>query len=304
MSYDVSLRPRPGAAAPSIAELDAYFAGRPHTQASEGSARYANEDTEVGFGWCYDERQRSYDDSGPIALTARTSGNDTRALELVGEVEAVVRAFDLLVDDPTMNGMGQGELDREALLRGCLFASRFGLCVDVATGSLAPAEVPLYDDERHVAHWRWNLGRAALQREATDAVFVPRVDYMRHGDEVLASVAWVGQGPILLPEVDVITTIDTRDGGADLVVLRVAELAAALAAMPRRDAPLPHRFVEPSDPLVAALAAATPLQPRPTQLSHDSVLGRRYAEEVAAQYYEWTSREHRIAFGPASARGG
>ncbi len=297
MSYDLSLRPRPGAAAPTIAELDAYFAAREHTEVDEGTARYANEDTEVSFRWRYDDNQRGYEDEGPIALTAATAGNEIRALELVGEVEALVHAFGLQLDDPTMNGMGRGELDREALLRGCLFASRFGLCADVAMGSLVPKDAPLYDDERHAAHWRWNLGRAALQRAVTDEVFVPRITYLRHGDEVLSSVAWVGQGPVLLPEVDVVATLDTRDGGADLALVRTAELAAALQQAPRVHEPQPHRRVEPTAALTAALAAATPLRPRPTQLAHAGVLGRAYAAEVAAQFFEWSGREHRITFG-------
>lgn len=298
MSYDVSFCPRPGAEAPSIAALDAYFNQRGFTQADDGYARYENDITGVAFGWSYGERQRSYEDSGPISLTAPTSGNQTRALELVAEVEALVRAFDLLVEDPTMHGMGKGELDREALLRGCLFASRFGLCVDVMMQQLVPADALLYDDDRYAAQWRWNLEHAVLERNASDAVFVPKIRYLVHDREVLAWVSWTGDGPFLLPEVDVIATLDTRHGGADLVFVRTVALAGALESAPRREAPLRHRHVTPSAELAAAVAAATPLSPRPTMVPNTAVLGRAYPAEVAEQFRGWASGKE-ITFGRA-----
>src|SRR5436305_13976263 len=119
MSYDVGLIAREGRPLPTVEALDAFFRGRAHYQVQEsGSARYEHEATGVSFDVDYGSH-RDEADWDPIRISARTQAPHTRALELVEELEAAGKEFDLLVNEPTMEGMGKGELDRDALVRGC-----------------------------------------------------------------------------------------------------------------------------------------------------------------------------------------
>ncbi len=288
MSYDIGLLAREGRPLPAVEALDAFFRERPHYTVQEsGSARYGHEHTAVWFSVDYGTHR---DEEGwdPIRITASTQASHTRALELVEELEALVQTFDLLVNDPTMNGMGTGELDREALVRGCLFASRFGFAVAIAMSQLSDANVRLYDEERLTSHWRWNRERDKTAEAAGDEVFVPHVIYMADGKRTLATVTWTGTMPILLPEVDAIATIDATRGGAELVFVDAADLAGALEAFPTVDAPTRHRVVEPTTELLAAVAGAKRLGPKLVGLSPDEVLGHDYWKAIKAYYLEWS----------------
>lgn len=176
-------------AAPSISELDAYFAARSGYRVEAGVARYGNEHTETYFRFRYDDTQRGWGDVGPIGLTASIEGPATRALEIADELEALVAAFGLIVDDPTMEGMGKGAFDRAALVRGARCAARFGYGVAIAMSQLTPNTVARYDDAKLEAYWRWNRARDRLAARAGDAVFVPHVTFVRDGKRVLSSVA-------------------------------------------------------------------------------------------------------------------
>lgn len=287
MSYDLSLYPAEDKAAPSIPALDTYFAARPGYSVETGVARYGNEHTGTYFRFRYDDTQRGYGDVGPIGLTASIQGPATRALEIADELEALASAFGLIVDDPTMEGMGKGVFDRPAFIRGAHFAARFGYGVSIAMSQMTPETVARYDDAKLEAYWRWNRARDRLQAQVGDEVFVPHVTFVRDGKRVLSSVAWVGDGAILLPEVDVITTIGTTDG-AKLVFVPYAAIATELATLPVRSEGGPHRLVKPSAAMTATLRSAKPAAKEPTQLAFDDVLGHEFWAATMDQYMKWS----------------
>ena len=301
MSYDLGLIAREGRPLPTVEALDELFRNRPNYRVQEGgSAEYEHAPTAVSFSIEYGTHR---DEEGwdPIRITARTQAPHTRALELAEEVEAIAKAFDLLVNDPTMEGMGKGELDREALVRGCLFASRFGFCVDIAMRGLTDETVRLYDEDRMTEHWRWNRHREATAQTVGDDTFVPHVAYMAHGKKTLATVTWTGTMPFLLPAVDVIVTMDTSDGGARLKAVAAADLESALQAFPVVDEPAPHRAITPTPALLAAVATAKALSPELQRVSHEGVLGHRFWQATKDYYVQWSGGA-KVASGSAPAK--
>jgi hypothetical protein len=285
MSYDLGLIAREGRPLPPVEALDAFFRDRPHYRVQEsGTARYEHEATGVSFDVDYGTH-RDEEDWDPIRISASTHAPHTRAHELVEEIEALVKEFDLLVNDPTMEGMGKGELDRDALVRGCLFASRFGFVVDIAMRGLTDDTVRLYDEDRMTAHWRWNRDREATAKAVGDEVFVPHVTYVTDGERTLASVAWTGTMPLLLPEVDVVMTMDPSRG---LKAVATADLEAALHGFPRGDAPTPHRVIEPTPALLAAVASAKAIAPALQRVAQDAVLGERFWQATKDYYVVWS----------------
>lgn len=289
MSYDVGLIAREGRPLPTVEALDAFFRRRAHYRVRDGGggASYEHEATGVTFDVDYGTH-RDEEDWDPIRITAGTHAPHTRALELVEEIAAIVEAFDLLVNDPTMEGMGKGELDRDAFVRGCLFASRFGFVVDMAMRGLNDDTVRLYDEDRMTAHWRWNRHKEATARAVGDDVFVPQVTYVTDGKKTLASVTWTGTMPFLLPEVDVVVTIDTSGGGARLKAVATADLASVLQDFPLEEAPTPHRSVQPTAALLDAVAKATAIVPELKRVSHDAVLGERFWQATKDYFVVWS----------------
>lgn len=288
MSYDVGFYTREKSALPSVDALDAFFRGRPHYKVESGSARYGNPLTGVDFEFDYGSH-RDEDGWEPIRLSAATGAPHTRALELVEEVEALVRAFDLEANDPQMDGMGKGPFDRDAFERGCLKASRFGLAVQIGMNGATPA---LYDDERLTAHWRWNRAHEATSRSFTDEIFVPSIAYMASGDGVLATVTWTGDMPFVLPDVDAIVTIDKSGGGASLKVIPVSAIEGALKDVGFAGAPARHRVVNPLPAgLIDAVAKAKPIAPAPKAVALWSVLGRAFLDLAWKDFPAWAPKK-------------
>ena len=288
MSYDVRFAPSDGRVAPAINELDAWFSARSGYKVEPGSAHYTREHTGTAFRFVYDDEQRGYADEGPIRLVAITEAPATRALELVDEVEALVRAFDLVVDDPTMHGMGKGALDREALVRGCQFASRFGYVVEIAMQRISADTVLLYDDAKLEAIWRWNHAHDRLEAETSENVFVPHITMLARGREVMSSVAWLGDGAILLPEVDAISTIDTSGGGAELKLVHASVLDPFIVWLEVRGDPAPHRLVEASQEITDAIQAAEAITPAPARVAPNAVLGKAFWAQTVDEHRVWS----------------
>ena len=288
MSYDVGFYTREKSALPSVEAIDDFFRGRPHYKVEGGNARYANPLTGVDFDFDYGAHR---DEEGwePIRLSAATGAPHTRAIELVEEVDALVRAFDLEADDPQMDGMGRGPFDRDAFERGCLKASRFGLAVQIGMNGAAPA---LYDDERLTAHWRWNRAHEETSRKFTDEIFVPSIAYMASGDRVLATVTWTGDMPFVLPDVDAIVTVDKSGGEVSLKTIPVSAIEGALKHLAVADAPARHRVVSPlPSALVDAVAKAKPIAPAPKPVALRSVLGRAFLDLAWKDFPAWAPKK-------------
>lgn len=105
MSYDLFLRPRKVAIGKK--DFEAYFQDRRFYDAEAGHAAYSNEETKAYFSFEWvDARDDEEGELYPIAFNINYFRPSYFIMEAEIEVSALVRAFDLVVDDPQWKGMG------------------------------------------------------------------------------------------------------------------------------------------------------------------------------------------------------
>jgi hypothetical protein len=127
MSYDLYFRPRTGELTESA--FNAYFRDRPHYKMEGAQAWYQNEDTGVYFLFERQDSEPQPDDEGeafPATLNVNYFRPSYFGLEAQPEVTAFVRAFDMTVSDPQLDGMGEGEYVAERFLTGWNKGNEFG----------------------------------------------------------------------------------------------------------------------------------------------------------------------------------
>jgi hypothetical protein len=193
VSYDLFMTPRTG-------EIDrerftAYFAGRPHYKAEGDQAWYQNEDTGTYFGFEY-----STEAAQPLSFNINFIRPSYFAKEAEPEVNAVVRAFDLVVEDPQIDGMGTGEYSSDKFLAGWATGNAFGL-KSIAGKQAAHTlhTLPAAEIERI---WLWNLERHRRQAELGEAYFVPRIIFLEVEGMVRSAAVWPDALPCLIPRVE------------------------------------------------------------------------------------------------------
>lgn len=276
MSYDLGFTVRPGATAPTIPELKEWFAARPCVTLEDDLARYINEATGIGFRFSF--RPSEPEEPAhrlPLDLTMG-HGPHTRGLEAEEEVRALVARFSLLVNDPQMDGMGEGEFTTEKFLSGYAAFNRFSQKVAIQFTGQRP---PVLSSAKLEAAWRWNRGRAALAESSGDAMFVPSVMYAEGRKKGTAEtfVAWVEGIPARVPEVDMI------QGALGRVAW--SEIGPALELARREESPLPHYLFEGEAVarVAAALASAPPTKKPPVLLDHQQIATAEMMAEVIAE---------------------
>jgi hypothetical protein len=108
-----------------------------------------------------------------------------------------VAVFQPRIEDPQIQGMGEGPYSREGFLSGWNFGNVFA-----ARNALSPGRkvASMPGDELRAA-WEWNYHRAERQRR-DPGLFVPGIFFFRIEGRISRVVFW-GEGmPILLPKVD------------------------------------------------------------------------------------------------------
>jgi hypothetical protein len=244
----------------SDADFQFYFSTRPGYAVQGSQAFYQNEDTGVYFLF-----ERCVPSSGDAAeedpnAWATFNLNFFRphffATEARPEVQSFVERFTLVVEDPQVSGMGEGLFSAEGFLRGWEAGNRMA-CRAVSDGEEPTPSLP-YDVLEST--WRWNRHRATLQSDVGEAVFVPRILFVRDGDAVLTASIWTDAIPVSLPKTDaVILHRDElaprkwlrRISGTSLV--RWSDLAAFVATYERRRDPHEHcllHYVERPEDIV------------------------------------------------------
>jgi hypothetical protein len=203
MSYDLFFKPRKGSF--SATDFAHYFRDRPHFNCDGTQAWYGNENTGVYFVFAFQAEPETEDGDDsehfPVALNVNYFRPSYFILEAEPEVTAFVRYFDLLVNDPQMNGMGQGEYDAKKLVSGWNVGNEFGYST-------------ILKDEKNrsgVSHfpmgklhdvWRWNLSIPGRQARAGESKFVPRITFLNLEGSTVTMALWPDGIPIVVTKVD------------------------------------------------------------------------------------------------------
>lgn len=282
MSYDLDFCVPEGAPAPTTAELEAYFRGRPWYQLNGTQAFYGNEDTGVYFTFELEERSPDEDEESraagegeeedpadglrPIALSFNINyvRPSVFGLEAERELSALVERFGLSVDDPQMNGMGRGPYSAAGFLAGWGHGNAFGYRAVVEhirkePGEQAATFTTVLESAELERCWRWNLQRADLQREMGEEVFVPRISFLRWDGGIRSFAVWGDAMPIALPDVDVLMLVRQQLAPRrfllfrpqDVAIAAFADLGPLLALAREERTPLPHRVFRYDTPPLA-----------------------------------------------------
>lgn len=295
MSYDLYFHRREGIA---IAEADfiSYFVSRENYGQDGDPGFYANEDTGVYFSFTLSD-DRDDDDTETLRPAAATFNiNYLRphvfALEAEGELSAFVHHFDLMVEDPQLSGMGEGEYSREGFLTGWNAGNEFAYraIAERAGPSLGDHALPT---ERIESCWRWNRARRQLQQQlARDDVFVPRILFFEGAGKPLATCVWPDGIPVALPPIDAILVgrqelAPRRFFGrrSDTCLVMVAEGQPMLERFPLVNADVPYRllrYAKPPPPVAAFVRSLHPVSEKPTGIAVDKILNAELVQRALA----------------------
>jgi hypothetical protein len=201
MSYDLFFRSPQGVIDPGA--FESYFSGRLNYSVDLPQAWYQNEET--GVYVVFELRQPSDADDSERQCAASLNINYFRPsyfiLEAEPEVTAFVKHFGLLVSDPQVDGMGDGEYNPGLLIRGWDHGNAFGYKAVLTDPTNRPDIAHLPSDVLKKS-WSWNFQRRALQGKLGDSVFVPKIIYLTVNGEPATAVAWPDGIPIAVPAVD------------------------------------------------------------------------------------------------------
>lgn len=203
MSYDLYFKARDGANIDEQQFLN-YFQQQRHYQIQDSQAWYVNEATGVDFCFTLTPLAEAYAPHGepyPVALNIHYFRPDYFIREVEPEVTAFVRAFDLLVSDPQLDGMGEGEYDAIGLIAGWNSGNEFAHSVLLQEPKYRDAVRHLPGSQLHQA-WQWNYRRLMRQTQAGPATFVPDVLLMQVADETATVAIWPDGMPMVVPKVD------------------------------------------------------------------------------------------------------
>ena len=240
-----------------------YFNGRAGYQMNGTQAWYSNEDTGVYFSLEYDPQPNPPDDFAEYAeegepaeewlpSVATFNMNYNRpsyfGLEAAPEVAAFVEAFDLIVDDPQIDGMGRGAFSTERFVHGWSKANEWACS---AIRQSAADEPPLVYPREHLRQiWKWNSGRTERQRLVGESIFVPRINFGVREGRVVSFAIWPDAIPTLLPKVDEVLVVREqlarrrwfRRRQSETLTVPWAAIESALSQSRRAAEPLLHIY--------------------------------------------------------------
>lgn len=205
MSYDLYFKPRNGSFTEE--KFFAYFRGKPNYKCEGSQAWYGNEDTGVYFVFELQAELPSEDNDNeplahfPVALNINYLRPSYFIFEAETEVTAFVKHFDLLVSDPQMEGMGDGEYNAEKLLSGWNCGNKFGYSSILGDENNRSGLSHLPTEQLHRA-WRWNLSRAQVQTRVGESKYVPCVMFINLGGLTVTAAIWPDGIPVVIMPVD------------------------------------------------------------------------------------------------------
>jgi hypothetical protein len=205
MSYDLYFRPRSGSFTDETFRV--YFCDRPNYKCEGSQAWYSNEDTGVYFIFELETEQQQQDDDNvpvahfPVSLNINYLRPSNFILEAEREVTAFVEHFDLLVFDPQIKGMGDGEYNAERLVLGWNYGNEFAYASILKNERDKREIFHLPTEQLHNA-WRWNMSRSQVQINVGESKFVPKIMFIDLGGSTLTAAVWPDGIPVVLPRVD------------------------------------------------------------------------------------------------------
>lgn len=200
MSYELFLRPRKGAIGKK--DFEAYFQDRRSYDAEAGHAAYSNDDTRAYFSFEWvDARDDEEGELYPIEFNINYFRPSYFIMEAEIEVSALVRAFDLVVDDPQWKGMGKGEYDAEVLVSGWNAGNESAYDIFLETPEQR-SHLRTLPSATVLQAWRWNFERDARQQSVGDTKFVPRIQFLEVEGQMTSAMFWPDGAPLVAAPVD------------------------------------------------------------------------------------------------------
>lgn len=205
MSYDLYFKPRNGSF--SEEHFQSYFRDKPNYKCEGAQAWYDNEDTGVYFVFELQTEEPLEEDDDkplehfPVVLNINYLRPSYFIFEAEPEVTAFVKYFDLLVFDPQMEGMDEGEYNIEKLLSGWNRGNEFGYTSILKDKNNRSSIFHLPAEQLQNA-WRWNRSRSQVQARVGESKFVPRIMFMNLGGSTVTAAVWPDGIPMLVTHVD------------------------------------------------------------------------------------------------------
>lgn len=269
MSYDLFLKSE--SATLTEDHFESYFSARPHYTLNSSQAFYENEDTGVYFSFDY-----APDEMGVVAFNLNYYRPHFFGLEAAPEVGAFIAAFNLTIDDPQTDGMGEGPFSVDGFIRGWNAGNRFGYRAILSRDDRPATQVyPTSELERI---WRWNLNRAALQNRMGEALFVPKFMFFKGGTQARSAVVWPDACPIFMPKADIVIVLrDELSSSTDreVTVVEWPEIQSVVKVFPVDEEHGHFRLDYEATPAsVVRFIRALPIVPQEPDsgLAYDSVL--------------------------------
>ncbi|WP_442510515.1 hypothetical protein SH528x_002140 [Novipirellula sp. SH528] len=269
MSYDLFLKS--DSTTLTTDEFESYFNARPYYTLSNAQAFYENQDTGVYFFFDY-----APDELGTVAFNLNYYRPHFFGLEAAPEVAEFISAFNLTVEDPQTDGMGDGPFSIDGFLRGWNAGNRFGYRAILSQDERPETQVyPTAELERT---WRWNLNRAALQNRMGELLFVPKFMFYKGQTQARSAVVWPDACPIFMPKADIVIVLrddlfNTTD--REVTVVEWPEIKSVVQAFPVDEEHGHFRLdYEVTPDSVAQFIRALPIVPQEPDsgLAYDSVL--------------------------------
>ena len=182
--------------------LQAYFAARRHYEIDGYEAFYRNPDTLVMFLFSFERGRwsplRKNIGAGTFSLQYLRAG--CFGLEAERELSAFMAAFTARIEDPQIDGMGDGPYSGDGFLRGWNFGNE--LAVRATLSREPDLDIPTLPAAVLTDVWRWNYASTADRMRFRDRRFIPHITLFRRSGQPGRFVIWPSGMPVSLPRVD------------------------------------------------------------------------------------------------------
>jgi hypothetical protein len=255
MSYSLFLHFKPQL---RQADMMKYFAARKHYKATKDRVSYTNEDTGVYF-WLKPRLSRDLLLRRTV-VSAEFEINYNRPSffgpEAEKELSAFIAAFQPKIEDPQMEGMGEGPYSSDGFLRGWNFSNRFAAQQTGAKDS----KVTTMPAAALRAAWQWNYGHAERRDGRNLRNYVLPILFWRIDGRARRVIVWRDSSAILMPRVDYVVVAKEVGGTPQAGIVSWAEFVelAHRAGFDTSKEPIELRYLTPPQ-LVTDWAATIPL---------------------------------------------
>lgn len=245
MSYDLFFLPKTENRSLDLKSFTEYFCDRRNYSIQDNHTWYSNEDTGVYFCFDFEAENHDCDSEADEPYIASFNLNYYRphifGLEAEPEISAFVKEFDLLIDDPQLEGMGRGEFTRQGFLHAWNHGNKFGYKAILSQKGQTAVNSCLKSKEIE-RYWNWNFRRKDLQQELGENIFVPKIMFSSMDDKISSYIVWTEFYPIALPKTDFVLLMDKLpsednpdDAKANFRIIRQVGMKTVLRGYSRKN---------------------------------------------------------------------